>query len=562
MQKMLIKNGLILIIICFFITANITPFISAEGKKQNYPKLHKSYSVFGQGFKGWSIVELVSTESTSDSGLPSLFVDNMGTVHVAWADTTDYGGSDCDTDIFYKSKPAGEEWTTTEVVSTESTGGSWYPSLYVDSDYTVHIAWEDETFYSGGIYRDIFYKYKPAGGSWTAVDIVNTGISRLPSLAVDSNGTVHVAWHEESSCLGNRGIRDIFYKSKTPGGSWSAAELVSTESTDNSYSASLSVDHLGTVHVTWHDLTNYNGCGGDRDIFYKSRLSGGDWTTTEVVSTESTSASWSPSLAVDSNATVHVAWYDYTSYIGGISNIFYKSKPAGEGWTTTEVVSTESTYSCSTPSLAVDHNNTVHVVWEDSNFGGSGCDTDIFYRYKPAEGSWGTMEIVTMESTGESLDPSLFVDYIGTVHVAWAGIADYGDSDEDWDIFYKYKNENLNQPPNKPSRPTGPAQGKAGNTYLYHTSTVDPNGLQVYYLWDWGDGSYSDWLGPFTSGVEASASHMWDEDGAYMIRVKAKNTFEIESQWSDPLPVKMPYPYSNPFIKSLNKLTEQFPKIS
>jgi len=52
---------------------------------------------------------------------------------------------------------------------------------------------------------------------------------------------------------------------------------------------------------------------------------------------------------------------------------------------------------------------------------------------------------------------------------------------------------------------------------------------------------------------------MWDEDGAYMIRVKAKNTFEIESQWSDPLPVKMPYPYSNPFIKSLNKLTEQFP---
>ncbi|MHA1202819.1 MAG: hypothetical protein ACTSQ4_09890, partial [Candidatus Heimdallarchaeaceae archaeon] len=75
------------------------------------------------------------------------------------------------------------------------------------------------------------------------------------------------------------------------------------------------------------DLTDYAGSGTDRDIFYKRwDASTSSWTTTEVVSTESTSASYYVSIAVDSAENVHIAWYDLTDYAGAgtDSDIFYK----------------------------------------------------------------------------------------------------------------------------------------------------------------------------------------------------------------------------------------------
>jgi hypothetical protein len=98
----------------------------------------------------------------------------------------------------------------------------------------------------------------------------------------------------------------------------------------------------------------------------------------------------------------------------------------------------------------------------------------------------------------------------------------------------------LNSPPNTPNRPQGRIEGTTGATYLYSTSTVDPDGDNVFYLWDWGDGTYSNWLGPFQSGATASTTHSWDEEGSYEVRVKAKDVYDVESDWSEPLAVTMP----------------------
>jgi hypothetical protein len=98
----------------------------------------------------------------------------------------------------------------------------------------------------------------------------------------------------------------------------------------------------------------------------------------------------------------------------------------------------------------------------------------------------------------------------------------------------------LNGPPAVPDRPEGPGSGKPGVEYLFTTSTIDPDGDDVFYMWRWGDGNYSDWLGPHDSGVTASATHIWDETGNYQIRVKAKDINGAETDWSDPLPIAMP----------------------
>jgi len=96
-----------------------------------------------------------------------------------------------------------------------------------------------------------------------------------------------------------------------------------------------------------------------------------------------------------------------------------------------------------------------------------------------------------------------------------------------------------NNPPLKPDKPTGPTSGKIGREYSYYIMTTDPDGDQLFYQWDWGDGSFSQWLGPYNSGEEISASHSWSE-GSYNIKVKSKDIHNEESNWSDPLPISMP----------------------
>jgi len=97
-----------------------------------------------------------------------------------------------------------------------------------------------------------------------------------------------------------------------------------------------------------------------------------------------------------------------------------------------------------------------------------------------------------------------------------------------------------NQSPNKPNRPSGETNGEPGVEYTYTASTTDPDGDQVYYWFDWGDGSNSGWKGPYSSGSTGSAKHTWSSKGTYSIKVKAKDTEGAESSWSDPLSVTMP----------------------
>ena len=95
-------------------------------------------------------------------------------------------------------------------------------------------------------------------------------------------------------------------------------------------------------------------------------------------------------------------------------------------------------------------------------------------------------------------------------------------------------------PPSKPSKPKGLLNGAVGKNYTYSSISTDADQDQIYYLFDWDDGTNSSWLGPYESGQECSAKHTWDSKGMYQIKVKAKDTNGFESDWSDPLLVTMP----------------------
>ena len=106
---------------------------------------------------------------------------------------------------------------------------------------------------------------------------------------------------------------------------------------------------------------------------------------------------------------------------------------------------------------------------------------------------------------------------------------------DDSRIINKCLSRNFQNPPNIPEIPEGPTEGELGVEYTFCSSTTDPEGDNLFYIWDWDDGTYSDWYGPYSSGEIACADHAWSDIGTYCIRVKAKDIYNDESNWSDPI---------------------------
>jgi len=131
----------------------------------------------------------------------------------------------------------------------------------------------------------------------------------------------------------------------------------------------------------------------------------------------------------------------------------------------------------------------------------------------------------------------------------------------------------INLGPEIPSKPEGPDKIRINKEYTFSTRSVDPEGDQLYYCFDWDDGTEVKWLGPYNSDVTIEATHTWtvkSEDG-YSIKVKTiddpsgKGDFEeygIESDWSDPLIVSKPKirPINNHYFN--DKISMFFEKIS
>lgn len=91
----------------------------------------------------------------------------------------------------------------------------------------------------------------------------------------------------------------------------------------------------------------------------------------------------------------------------------------------------------------------------------------------------------------------------------------------------------LDQSPSMPII-SGPVAGGPEIELNFSALSTDPEGDQVYYMWDWDDGNFSEWLGPFNSSENVTTNYSWIDDGEYEVRVKAKDVNEFESSWSEP----------------------------
>jgi len=199
--------------------------------------------------------------------------------------------------------------------------------------------------------------------------------------------------------------------------------------------------------------------------------------------------------------------------------------------------------------LAVDESGTYSTSATDPD------DDQVQYRFDwDADGSHDYSDWTDLVNSGttSSLDHSW--DTVGTYVVKAQSRDEYG-STSDWSSGLTVI---VNNPPTIPDI-DGPANGKAGTEYDYTFVSTDPDGDQIKYIIDWGDDT-TDTTEFYNSGVDVTVSHTWSEQGDYILKAKAVDEYDGESDWGT-LEVTMPRNKisTNPFLQLLEWFMNRFP---
>jgi hypothetical protein len=103
---------------------------------------------------------------------------------------------------------------------------------------------------------------------------------------------------------------------------------------------------------------------------------------------------------------------------------------------------------------------------------------------------------------------------------------------------------------------SGPSTGAPRKELTYYMQATDPDFDNVWYYIDWGDGNMIGWLGPYASGQEVAFNHSWVIRGSYTVKVKVRDSVNMQSDWGT-LSVRMPYRPA--YWDFLQRLLDRFP---
>ncbi|UCG70011.1 MAG: exo-alpha-sialidase [Thermoplasmata archaeon] len=504
---------------------------------------------------------------------PSLAVDPTGNAYVVWGDSRNP-----DWDIYFaKSTDWGETWTDPNIKVNTGSENQTFPAMAIDSKGTLYVVWEDDRNGDSDIY---FAKSTDGGQTWTNpnkkvnIDTAGDGFPNMdqntPCIAVDSEGTIYVAWTDD-----RWDDTDIYFAKSTNGGvDWTNPNVrINTDSTSTTQrNPTIAVDSEGVIYIAWQDQIT-----GDYDIhFARSTDGGGNWTKPSVKVNSDTSSREqnNPSIAVDSSGTIFLVWQDnrWNNY-----DIYYaKSTNGGTSWTHPNIKINSDTGSARqyNPSLAVSYTGTLYAAWHDYR----NANADIYFAYSTNQGeNWTHPNLrVNQPPTDTQHVPAIAVGINGPVYVAWQD--DRGGFD---DIY----SANINPVNPFPTADLLSVEGFLGTTpgiqhiiphnpifsFTYNDPNSDPLSQYNISLWDSGGSNLLWWCNrtsSVSSGSEVSVKYnnapcpangpTLVDGSSYRLRAKVENITGVWSPFSEVafhlnevLPPTTPvYPADNSLIES------------
>jgi len=326
-------------------------------------------------------------------------------------------------------RAAAETFGSNVRVNQPALGERNVPALAVGWDGTVYAAWQDK---SSGHWRIMFAHQPASGGPFTGhVQVASSPPASSIEMTPDIgywNQTVYVVWEDNRNTLSY----DIYFSSiPVPGGVPSPEKRINDESWSGSREApALAVGPNGTIYVAYDNESSQVKLVASYD-------GGLSWTDSVVVSWSAVNSRGEQRVAVDRHGKVYVVWSDGRSGMidrpGGVQvedDDVYIANSSDGGLTfgqdapVNDVVRGKVQ---SSPAIAIDGNGRVHVAWKDERLE-SNTATDIFYANSDDGRDFGrniavndTVRVALNPYKTTHQQPSVAVSRLGdTVFIAWA----------------------------------------------------------------------------------------------------------------------------------------------
>lgn len=268
--------------------------------------------IYGQKYNSARVKQWASDVvigNANNQVLPEIKLDSAANLYVSWNDNSN-GNQDC----FYSKRASstGEDlWSGPKKIDTLSDSSDQNISRqYISGNgggTLETLVWQDNRTGNLDVYMQ---RYDPLKNPiWAAEKKVNrnsdTSDQSTPVVAVDLSGNIYSAWTDRRN-----GDQDIYMSKFDSAGTplWTDDIIANNNSgTSNQYQPSIAIDRDGYVYLAWTDERN-----GNTDIFLgKFNASGTPiWSPTNIIGASTSSAQYQPSLAVSSSSKLYLAWTD------------------------------------------------------------------------------------------------------------------------------------------------------------------------------------------------------------------------------------------------------------
>ncbi len=309
---------------------------------------------------------------------------------------------------FTKSTDGGVNWPDScSIVGGNEEGVLDYPpALDVRSSNRYYTIWATEN----GRIRSSF---SHNGGSWwggdwySPVDDWTSSYKYSPVLVTDTAGIVYAVWEDTR---GNS-IDIYFAKSSDNGHTWTDPNIIVNDSLISACRfPSIAVGPMSDIYVVWQDNR-----GGKWDIYFTESTNGGwDWQHPDICITDSLEGSHITPVLKMCNNTLYIAWVN-ESFLSNSYNIYFgKSMDCGQTWMK-KTINNVDTHEMGLPSMDVS-DSIIGVTWQEERSG----ESHIFFSGSTDGGlDWSSDTQVDDGTVGGKYHPSVGIDDLGDVHVAW-----------------------------------------------------------------------------------------------------------------------------------------------
>jgi len=236
-------------------------------------------------------------------------------------------------------------------------------------------------------------------------------------IVIDSNKVLHCIYSRNEG-----GMSNIFHSYSSDGTNWTE-EAVTTDTENYNTSPAIAIDSLDNLHIVFlkGDLFITGWC----DTVVYGKYDGNSWTLTEIVNFPGwysgldyhVAYQYYPSIAVDSNNYIHLVWSGINK---DNSQKYYRQiryTKYTDSWSAV-IDFTSEPYSQRAPSIATDSKDNIHITWLGTNGSPTSC-----MRYIKYDGSWSSIvDIDTTTSFSFTTDfPCIAVDSNDYLYVVYAG---------------------------------------------------------------------------------------------------------------------------------------------